>query len=163
MEQKTIILTNGQVKGIYEYFTQQLQQEGKTAKFSYFVFKNAESLSEAYNKIVNTIYVEELDTNFQKYKNDLDALLLKYTDRDEQGKPIIIDKQYSITEQIVEFKEEVAKLEEANKEVLANRQQKIQESVKFMQLTVEYSLIVMPIADFPDKTMPAIVGLFGVC
>ena len=162
MEQKTIVLKNGQVKGIYEYFAQQVQQEGKTAEFSYFVYKNAEILVEQYVKIMNTIYVEQTDTEFQKFTKENNELALKYADKDEQGNVIVENNNYKITKQETEFKRESEALQKKYEEVLKNRQQKIQESMQFLEQTAEYSMIVMPITKFPDKTAPAIVGNYGI-
>lgn len=162
MEQKSITLTRGQVKGIYEYFASQLQQEGKTAEFSYLIYKNTETLAQEYANIVNTIYDENSDEKFQEFTKKSNELVVKYADRDEQGNPIVENNNYKITEQIVEFKQENETLYKEYEEVLKNRQQKIQESVQFLEMTSEYSLIVMPIAKFPDKIAPAIVGIFGI-
>ena len=163
MEQKTITLKRGQVKGIYEYFASQLQQEGKTAEFSYFIYKNAETLAQEYANIVNTIYDENRDIKYKTFMQESEALLIKYADRDEQGNPITTENGgFKITEQVAEYKQEAQKHYDDNKEMLDERQQKIQESVQFLEVPLEFSLIVMPITKFPDKTAPAIVGIFGV-
>ena len=162
MEQKPITLKRGQVKGIYEYFVQQLQREGKSAEFSYFVYKNAEYLSSEYSSIVNTIYNEATDAKYQEFLKKTNELIVKYADRDEQGNVVVENNNYKITEQLVEFKEENDKLIAEYKAILDNRQQKINESMQFLELTSEYNLIVLPINKFPDTTLPAIVGIFGV-
>ena len=136
MEQKTIVLKNGQVKGIYEYFAQQVQQEGKTAEFSYFVYKNAEILVEQYVKIMNTIYVEQTDTEFQKFTKENNELALKYADKDEQGNVIVENNNYKITKQETEFKRESEALQKKYEEVLKSRQQKIQESMQFFRVSI---------------------------
>lgn len=141
---------------------QQLQQEGKTAEFSYLIYKNAEILGEEYKNIVNLIYDESRDEKFQEFAKKNSDLIVKYADRDEQGNPIVENNNYKITEQIAEFKQESEALQKEYEEVLKSRQQKIQESMQFLEMTSEYSLIVMPIAKFPDKTAPAIVGIFGI-
>lgn len=164
MEQKSITLKRGQVKGIYEYFASQLQQEGKTAEFSYLIYKNAETLAQEYANIVNTIYDENRDIKYKTFMQENQALLIKYADRDEQGNPITSENGgFKITEQIAEYKQESQKQFDDNKAMLEEREQKIQESVQFLEVPLEFSLLVMPITKFPDKTAPSIVGLFGVC
>lgn len=162
METKTITLKRGQVKSIYEYFVQQLQQEGKTAEFSYFVYKNAEILAGEYQNIVNLIYDESRDTKFHEFMKKRSELITKYADRDEQGNLITENNNVKITEQVAEFKQETEELEKEYKEVLDTRDQRIKESVQFLDMTSEYNLIVMSVTKFPDKTMPAIVGIFGI-
>lgn len=126
------------------------------------IYKNAETLAQEYANIVNTIYDENRDAKFQEFTKKSNELIVKYADRDEQGNPIVENNNYKITEQIAEFKQESEALGKEYEEVLKSRQQKIQESVQFLDVPLEFSLIVMPIAKFPDKTAPAIVGIFGV-
>ncbi len=126
------------------------------------IYKNVEILSGDYNNIVNTIYDERRDAKFAEFMSKTDELIVKYADRDEQGNPIAENNSYKITEQIAEFKQEREALEKEYADVLANRQQKIQESMQFLDTSSEYSLIVLPITKFPNKTLPAIVGIFGI-
>ena len=89
-------------------------------------------------------------------------LLIKYADRDEQGNPITTNVGgFKITEQFAEYKQESQKQFDDNKAMLEEREQKIQESVQFLEVPLEFSLLVMPIAKFPDKTAPTIVGIFA--
>lgn len=163
MEQKTITLKRSQVKGIYEYFANLLQQEGKNAEFSYLIYKNAETLAQEYANIINTIYDENRDVAYKKFEQENKQLLIKYADRDEQGNPIRLENgTLKITEQIAEYEQEMKRLFDENKQMLEKRQQKIQESYKFLNVPVEFNLLVMPISHFPDTTAPVIVGTFAV-
>lgn len=163
MEQRNITLKRGQVKSIYEYFMQLLQQEGKNAEFSYMIYKNAESLSSEYANIVKSIYNENADSKYKEYIQKCQEILLKYADRDEQGNPIAAENgNIKVTEQIAEYKAEIDELYANNKNMLDERQQKIQESIQFLEVTSEYVLIVLPVDKFPDNTIPAIVGIFGI-
>lgn len=162
MQEKAITLKNGQVKGIYEYFVTQLQQDGKNAVFSYMVYKNAEKLATAYNEIVSKIYNENTDAAFQEFKKKASELVGQFADRDEQGNIKFDDKgQVLITEQIAEFREADKKLAEENKQMLEARQAKINESVKYLEMTNEYSLLTIALTDFPNATSPGIVGIFA--
>lgn len=127
------------------------------------IYKNAETLAQEYANIVNTIYDENRDVAYKTFMQESQNLLIKYADRDEQGNPITTDNGgFKITEQIAEYKQESQKHFDENKAMLEARQQKINESVQFLDVPLEFSLIVMPIAKFPDKTAPVIVGIFGV-
>lgn len=162
MQEKAITLKNGQVKGIYEYFVNVLQHDGKNAVFSYMVYKNAEKLATAYNEIVSKIYNENADAAFQEFKKKASELVRQFADRDEQGNIKFDDKgQVLITEQIAEFREADKKLAEENKELLKARQEKINESVQYLELSDEYSLITIKLTDFPNDAAPGIVGIFA--
>lgn len=128
------------------------------------VYKNAEKLAAKYGEIISKIYNEATDADFAKFKKAASDLIVKFADRDEQGN-IKRDEngQIVITEQIAEFKEADKKLVEENKEMLDARQAKINESMKYLEMTNEYSLLTIKLSDFPNDAAPAIVGLFGVC
>ena len=162
MQEKTLVLKNGQVKGIYEYFVKILQQDGKNAVFSYMVYKNAEKLASAYADIASKVYNEHTDTAFQEFKKKAEELIVKYADKDENGKiKRDANGQVLITEKLEDFKADDKKLVEDNKEMLAARQEKINESIKYMELTNEYSLLTIGLSDFPSEAAPGIVGIFA--
>jgi len=162
MQEKTLVLKNGQVKGIYEYFVRILQQDGKNAVFSYMVYKNAEKLASAYADIAGKVYNENADTAFQEFKKKAEELIAKYADKDENGKiKRDANGQVLITEKLEEFKADDKKLVEDNKEMLEARQAKINESIKYMELTNEYSLLTISLSDFPSEAAPGIVGIFA--
>ena len=126
------------------------------------IYKNAEKLAEAYSTIVSKIYNENADTAFQEFKKKAADLVVAYADRDDQGNVKRDDKgQILITEQIAEFKEADAKLLEENKEVLNARQEKINETIKYLELPGEYSLLTIKLSDFPNEAAPGIVGIFA--
>lgn len=162
MQEKTITLKNGQVKGIYEYFVRILQQDGKNAVFSYMVYKNAEKLAAKYGEIISKIYNENADVAFQEFKKKAGELIAQFADRDEQGNiKRDTNGQVLITEQIAEFRDADKKLSEENKEMLTARQAKIDESMKYLEMTNEYSLLTIKLSDFPNEAAPGIVGIFA--
>lgn len=142
---------------------QLLQQEGQSAEFSYLIYKNSEILSQVYADFSSKLYAERADAKFQEFLKKSEELVVKYADRDEQGN-VQTDKEGKlvITEQIAEYKAENEKLIADYKDTLDARQQKIQESMQLLDLACDYRLFVMEIDKFPPKTMPAIVGLFGI-
>jgi hypothetical protein len=126
------------------------------------VYKNAEKLAEAYGKIVSKIYNENTDVAFQEFKKKASELVIAYADRDEQGNIKRDDNgQIVITEQIAEFKEADEKLVAENKEMLDARQARINESMKYLDLNNEYTLLTIKLSDFPNDTAPGIVGIFA--
>lgn len=162
MQEKAITLKNGQVKGIYEYFARLLQQDGKNAVFSYMVYKNAEKLAAKYGEIISKIYIEEADTAFQNFKKEASELIEKFADKDENGHVKRDARgQILITEQVEEFKKANEKFAADNKEMLDARQVKINESMKYMELTNEFSLLTIALSDFPNDAAPGIVGIFA--
>lgn len=126
------------------------------------IYKNAEKLAAKYGEIISKIYIETADADFEKFKKDASDLVVKFADRDEQGN-IKRDEtgKIMITEQIAEFKEADKKLAEENKEMLDARQAKINESLKYLEMTNEYSLLTIKLSDFPNEASPGIVGIFA--
>lgn len=162
MKEKNIMLSNSQVKGAFEYFSSQLRQDGKNATYSYMIYKNAERLTDAYKNIVSKLYNENTDEKFQKFRMDINETIRKYADRDDQGNIKLDDKgQPVITEQIEEFKKENDELMKKNKSVIEERQKKVDESVQLLNQTSEYYLFTVELKDFPNDTLPGIVGLFA--
>lgn len=163
MKEKNMMLSNSQVKGAFEYFTNQLRLDGKNATYSYMIYKNAERLTDTYKNIVRKLYNENTDEKFQKFRTDINELIRKYADRDDQGNIVFDNKgQPVITEQINEFKEENSKLMEKNNSILDERKKKIDESMQLLNQTSEYYLFTIELKDFPNDTLPGIVGLFAI-
>lgn len=162
MKEKNIMLTNGQVKDIFEYFARQLRQDGKNAAYSYMIYKNAERLTDAYKNVVSKIYNENADAKFQEFKMKANELFRKYADRDDQGNIKLDEKgQPIITEQFNEFKEENDKLTKDNEELFAEYKKKIDETRQMLSQQSEYYLFTIGLSDFPNDTLPGIVGLFA--
>lgn len=126
------------------------------------VYKNAEKLATKYGEIISKIYNEATDADFAKFKKTASDLIVKFADRDEQGN-IKRDEngQIVITEQIAEFKEADEKHIAENKKMLDARQAKINESMKYLEMTNEYSLLTIKLSDFPNDAAPGIVGIFA--
>lgn len=163
MEQRLITLKNGQIKAIYEYFAKLLNEDGKNAAFSYMLYKNVEILNERYTDIIAKMYDEKTDAEFQNFRNKGSELVAKYADRNEQGE-ILLDTQGQpiINEMLAEFNTDREKLTEEFKPVLANREQRISETISMLETTYELNLYVTKIENMPNDTMPAIVGIFGI-
>lgn len=111
---------------------------------------------------MKTIYDENKDVEYQTYLQKSEKLLREYADKDEKGEPVLENNSYKITKQIENYKTESSKLLEEYSKTLEDRQRKINESIKFLELPAEHNVIMMPVNKFPDKTMPAIVGIFGI-
>lgn len=156
-------LTNYQIKQLYEDFTKKIYEDGVTAKYSWFLYKNYQILGNAYGALANEIFDERRDPDFQNMVNDQNELVLKYADRDEQanikrdehGNPIINDN-------IVEFNKENDKLLTTKYAALYEKLQnkdKINNAILTKQVDIE--LLVLDISEFPATTPPFIVGLLG--
>lgn len=126
------------------------------------VYKNAEKLAAKYGEIISKIYNENTDAAFQEFKKKAGELVAQFADRDEQGNiKRDANGQVLITEQIAEFRDADKKLSEENKEMLTARQAKIDESMKYLEMTNEYSLLTIKLSDFPNEAAPGIVGIFA--
>lgn len=156
-------LSNYQIKQLYEDFAKKVYEEGITAKYSWFLYKNYQILGNAYAAIANEVFDERREPDFQNMLNDQNELVLKYADRDEQanikrderGNPVINDN-------IVEFNKE-------NDQLLSTKYaalyEKLQNKEKFnheiLTRQVDIDLLVLDVSEFPPTTPPYIVGLLG--
>lgn len=160
---RNITLKKSEVKIIFEYFNKTLLEVGKNANYSFLCYKNVELMSDVYNNIVNSVYNEQMDHDFQKFIRSANELILNHADRDEQGEILRDNKgNIIINENLVEYTENLDKLKEEYKIAITNRDTMIKQSISMLQEKVEFSLYCTEIENFPSDTLPMIVGIFGI-
>ena len=125
-------------------------------QLTYIAIKTLKLLEPEYKNAISGIYNPDNDIKYQQYKQDLNQLAFKYADRDEQGEILLKNNQPIITEQIIEYQNELNKLNENNKELLdivnncnknnfnfLNQQQKFKiYAWKSIELVSDYILII---------------------
>ncbi len=105
-------------------------------KFGYFVAKNISIIGSEIDSIQKAIspYKE-----YTEYDKERVALAVKYSKRDENGKPIIEKNNYQIEDQKA-FDEEFKKLTEEKKEILDKRNTQIDEYEKLLEEDIKITL-----------------------
>lgn len=162
MKVSKLRLTNYQIERILNEFNTKIFVPGISAKYSYFIYKNTEFLAEPYNKLMNELYDERKEPNFQEMVDAQNKLIMKYADRDEQGNIIKDENNVPvINENIVEFNNENDKLIEKYKELFDKIKKKDEYNHEIRSKEDEYDLVTLDLSEFPDVTPPFIVGLLN--
>ena len=157
-----VVLNNYQLKQLFEEFSHKINEAGENPQFSWFIYKNCEILSDPYAKLVQDLYDERREPQFAEFYNKQQALIQKYADRDEQN-AIIHDQNGApqILENIVEFKQENAKLLEEYSELYEKIKNKDKVNLEIFNKTNTYQLYTLELSEFPQRTPPYIVGTLG--
>lgn len=152
-------LKNYEILQLFNEFVKNLNTEGLNPKYSLMLYKNIEALTIPYNNIVSSIYNENNDIEYQKYKKDLNDTFVKYADRDEQGNIIQNENGVSIKEQIVEFNAAKEALDNVYKDALERVAHKDAHNAKIEKASQNVEIVVLDLDEFPDKAKPFVVGL----
>lgn len=152
-------LKNYEILQLFNEFVKNLNNEGLNPKYSLMLYKNIEALTIPYNNIVSSIYNENNDIEYQKYKKDLNDTFVKYADRDEQGNIIQTENGVSIQEQIVEFNAAKEALDNVYKDALERVANKDAHNAKIEKASQNVEIVVLDLDEFPDKAKPFVVGL----
>ena len=117
--EKKVQLSQLEIKQYYEMLNKYVGEKGITAELTYAAIKTIKSLNDAYQEIAQGIYNPDTDPKFTEYKQKVNGLIVKFADRDEQGElKLDANKQPIITEQIVEYQNEIKKLQDEYAETL---------------------------------------------
>lgn len=100
----------------------------KGVKFAYSVLKNKKLVEDEISIIEKTL---DMSDSYKEYETKRVNLCELHCEKDETGKPLIVDNMYSIPNK-VEFDSIIDGLKDEYKEVLAERQLQIEEYNKLM-------------------------------
>ena len=159
--EKTITLSKYEIKKYFEILNSYINGEGIDAELSYIAIKTLKLLDPIYKKIAEGIYNPDKDIKFQEYKQKLEQLSIKYADRDEQGEVLLDNnKQPIITEQIVEFQNELNHLSNENKELLDLVNNSNQNNFNFLNQIETVKIYSWKSIEFVPNKIPAIIMYF---
>lgn len=106
---------------------------------------------------------DESTNKINEYNEKHEALVQKYIDRDEQGNPVYQDNKAVITDNLVEFNNEITKLENEYKPYLVkanDKQQEYQEFIMNNNVTLEKFLIFDDINYYNELFTPTIASIY---
>ena len=113
IKEKKVQMSQLEIKQYFEMLNKYISGNGINADLTYAAIKTIKSLEPVYNEIANGMYNPDTDPKFAEYKQKVNELVVKYADRNEQGEiKLDANKQPTITEQIVEYQNDVKKLQE---------------------------------------------------
>lgn len=117
--EKKVQLTQLEIKQYFEILNKYISGNGIDAELTYAALKTIKSLEKVYQDIAAGMYNPDTDPKFAEYKQKANELVVKYADRDEQGEiKLDANKNPTITEQIVEYQNDMKKLQEQFAETL---------------------------------------------
>ena len=161
MKVEEITVTKYQLKQLFEEFNSKILADGISAKYSWFLFKNAETMSGIYNGIMAELFDERREPEFREIWAAQKTLQEKYADRDENGQFVLNNGLPVYTKCAKEYDEEFLKLREAHKEFFTKLDAKERTNMEILNQTVTFQATMLELSEFPANTKPFIVGLLG--
>ena len=117
--EKKVQFTQFEIKQYFEILNKYIGGNGINGELTYAALKTIKALEKDYQEISQGIYNPDTDPKFAEYKQKVNELVVKFADRDEQGEiKFDANKNPTITEQIVEYQNELKKLQEEYAETL---------------------------------------------
>lgn len=159
--EKEILLTRIEFKQYFETFDKYINNENSNAELTYIALKTLNKFKPEYYKIISGIYNPDKDIKFQEYKRQVNQLAIKYADRDEQGEILLNDnKEPIITEQIIEFQNELKQLIDSNKELLEQVNSANENNFKFLNELVKFNIYAWKTIEMVPDKIPGIIMYF---
>lgn len=156
--EKEIILTRIELKQYFELLDKYIDNEGVDAELTYIAIKTLKLLEPEYKNAINSIYNPDNDIKYQQYKQDLNQLAFKYADRDEQGEVLLNNNnQPIITEQIIEYKNELNKLNNNNKEVLELVENCNKNNFNFLNQQLKFKIYAWKSIELVSDKIPGLI------
>lgn len=117
--EKNIQLTQLEFKSYFETLNKYINVNGINSELTYAAVKTIKALENEYQDVLKGIYNPDNDSKFQEYKQEAQKILISKADRDEQGNiKVDANKTPIVTEQIVEYQNEMKELQEKFADVL---------------------------------------------
>lgn len=159
--EKEILLTRIEFKQYFEAFDKYINNENSNAELNYIALKTLNKFKPEYDKIISGIYNPDKDIKFQEYKRQVNQLAIKYADRDEQGEILLNDnKEPIITEQIIEFQNELKQLIDSNKELLEQVNSANENNFKFLNELIKFNIYAWKTIEMVPDKIPGIIMYF---
>jgi len=126
-------------------------------KFSYFLAKNRRKIKAEIEALEETIKPSE---EWKTYDNERVEIAKHFSDKDQEGNPIIQGPNYRMTEKLTEFNEDINKLKNKYENVVAERQKQIDDYTKLLDEEVEFDGYTIELSDFPQQLDAASLEVF---
>lgn len=162
MKVSEVQITNYQLQQLFEEFNSKLTTDGINAKYSWFMYKNSETMAPLYNQLSQELFDERREPDFPAMFTESQALIEKYRDRDADGKAAN-DKAGNpqFTQHGEEYLEETKKLREKYKDLFEKIDKKQEVNREIYMKPVSFMATQLELSEFPNNTKPYIIGLLG--
>lgn len=161
MKVDNVTISNFYLKRLFEDFNSMVMADGISAKYSWFVYKNCETMAPEYAKLMNELYDERREPDFGEIWSAEQQLQQKYADRDEKGEIILRNGVPVYSEHAKEYEDEFNKLREAHKEFFEKLDNKENVNREIFAKPVTFAATMLELSEFPNNTKPFIVGTLG--
>lgn len=114
-------------------------------KFAYGVSKNLNILKP---EVIALEEARKQSPEFQQYEKERVVLAIKHSEKDEKGKPIILENQYKLADQEA-FDAEFIVLKEKHKDAIEKREAQVKEFNDLLEKEVKLELHKIKLEDVP--------------
>lgn len=132
-----------------------LAQVKGSCKFAYGVAKNKKILDDEASLMRTGIAPKK---EFMDYENKRVVLCEKHADKDNDGKPIIVNNLYQGLDANEKFQKEMKKLAEDNEKAISDRQKQIDSFNEMLKEECEIELWQIKLEDIPDGITADSIG-----
>lgn len=136
---------------------EQLSKGAHQVKFSYFIAKNKKKLKDEVDLLKELALPSE---KYQEYDQKRANLAKDMADRDNNGKPIVSENTYVITENRKKFDDAVDALKNEYEEAIKEFDEKIGQYRDILKEEIDFDGHAIKVEDLPEKIEPALIELF---
>jgi hypothetical protein len=137
-----------------------LNNKEHPVKFSYFIAKNRSRIKDNVDILMN---LSRPTDDYLKYDTERVKLAKKFSDKDKNGKPIVENNQYILTENQSKFDIELEELQGKYTEEIDKAKKRNAEFNKLLDEEVEIDEFKISIDKLPEKIEARILELFMIC
>lgn len=162
MKVSEITISKIQLKQLFEEFKSKLLTDGINAKYSWFIYKNCETMAEEYGKLMNALYDERREPDFPTVFKRQQEMQSAYADKDEKGNLVRGQNGLPVyTKCAKEYAEEFNKLREEYKDFFEKLDKKGEVNAAILSESVTITATQLELSEFPNNTKPYIIGILG--
>ncbi|SRR5690554_987835 len=150
-----------EIKVLYEWMYENYTKGNFDFKFALYIYECVHLLKDIYSEITLGIYDEHYDAQFEEYTDRRRSLVFAHVDRDEQGNMLYNEnKEPVISENIVEYNNDIKKLDDEFRDLITRLETKGESNMKFLEGTQKISLCdIRLVGEITDKIPPIIAGI----
>lgn len=137
---------NRQVVALWNVISKYSEMETKLIRFKYALAKNKRALTDQVEILKEAQTPGE---KFRTYDTERLGLCQAYAQKDDEGNPKIEGNQF-VMDNLVEFNEKLAKLQEKHEEAIEENSQQIKDFEKLLDEEVELPLFQIKFEDLPQ-------------
>jgi len=131
-----------------------LENRPYSVKFSYFIAKNKVLIRD---EIIALDKSRHSSPEYLEYDKKRLELARKYADKDQDGKAIIKDNQFVLTEKIDEFQTELEELKKIYFMAIEEQENKVKDFEELIERETDFIGLKINLNDIPDGIEPSIL------